>query len=206
MARVTAPTEGDYEGGSTIEVLPDYDPIPVQLLSADNVPNAFKADEKRYSLKFETLDDTKTWIFDYTSVKLGETKGGQVAKFRTIINAKHGRDAKSPVKWADDETLEYGLDTDAVEGKLEVGDKFIIRGVKSSYTVKRGDRAGEEAVGFNIKTYHAFDPEVKMTPVATPAPAAAPAAAAPAAVAAPAAPAPAAEAAAPAAATAVADF
>lgn len=45
-------------------------------------------------------EDQELWV--WASVKLGQTKGGKVAKLRTILNALAGRKAADAIAWLED--------------------------------------------------------------------------------------------------------
>jgi hypothetical protein len=193
MARITAPTGGDFP---QVQVR-DYDPVPVVLNSLEVDPNsAYPQSGPRLKLVWALESNPEEWLWDWASIKLGEQRSGQVAKLRTILNAIHGRATNAPVAWFDDETFEYALDGDAgapATGRLAAGVRVVIRGVNEAKPTPENPAATR----FKITAY-----QPAAGAAAAPASAAAPAPAAPAPAPQPAA----AAAAAPAAATGIVDF
>jgi hypothetical protein len=163
MAIVTAKTN---EAADVSRDIQDNTFFPVVLLGVNRVQSSEqykknKAEgsppEWRLLYKWNTEDGLDNWIFDATSTSLGESKA-TVAMLRQLINALHGRKPGSPVAWFNDETLEYGLDAEYVEGatpdgQLLPGLRVQVMGLSTETTVN-----GERRNKFKVKAYKQADP------------------------------------------------
>ncbi len=164
VAIVTAKTS---EASDVSHDIPDNTFFPVTLLTIDRMASSdqYKKDktpgappEWRLMFKWNTEDGHDNWIFDATSTSVGESKA-TVAYLRQLINALHGRKPGAVVAWFDDETFEYGLDSEYVEGckpdgKLEAGIRVQVMGVSTP----RPQPDGTTRDKFKVKAYKQADP------------------------------------------------
>lgn len=131
-------------------------------------------------------DDQELWT--WAAIKLGQTKGGKVAKLRTILNALAGRKSNDPIAWLEDgsdgESIAWGY-PDGVEfttgGDLQTlslrivghnedtndgGSKFVVDQYAANQTSRRG--------GVKVGAVDPVEPAVLPQRSAAPAPEAVP--------------------------------
>lgn len=131
MARIT-PSTGTATDVSQLE---DDEPYVVEIIgmSFDESDHPQYGRQKRLRLTLAFVDENgqanrDDTILDWVGLKLGQKQDGEIAKLRQLLNALAREPKETTVAWFDDDTMEWSYDGEIATGRLEEGQRVVIRG------------------------------------------------------------------------------